>query len=524
MKRPGSIAFGMQVLAASVAFSTATIAQEVMLKSPDGTVTITGTFVDFRDESYIISTEHGEMRVGMDRVDCFGEACPRLDRVASIEIGGSDTVGLGLMPVILEGYAGALDASLDLRATAAASHVTAELIGDQGFGEEVGNIRVSSTTSGDGFSKLLANEIEISMASRRIHPDEARALRGDGAGNMISPSQEHIVAIDSLILITNPANPVKSLTTEQVRQIYAGQITNWSEVGGTDLAITVVSLPDGSGTKSVFEDRIFGTASATLGAVLVTVDTNEQASDFVNENEGALAYVSYAFQRGAHALSLVNECGIAMVPDAFSARTEEYALQRRLYMYSREDTISDGSRAFLEFATSPDADGLIGTAGFIGFAIDRQPQPLDGARARALLDPKAGRYEAGYMRKMLGHMLDYDRLSTTFRFRSGSSRLDARGSIDKARLIRFLAGQPEGTEVLLVGFTDTVGPFDGNLNLSSQRAQIVANEILAAVGDQPINLSINSVGYGELAPTACNETDEGRRINRRVEVWIKTPS
>jgi phosphate transport system substrate-binding protein len=78
------------------------------------------------------------------------------------------------------------------------------------------------------------------------------------------------------------------------------------------------------------------------------------------------------------------------------------------------------------------------------------------ARARALLDSTAVANEAGFMRKMFGQMVDYDRLSTTFRFCTGSPQLDEHGRIDKARLIQFLATQPKGTEALLVGFADTV--------------------------------------------------------------------
>jgi phosphate transport system substrate-binding protein len=61
------------------------------------------------------------------------------------------------------------------------------------------------------------------------------------------------------------------------------------------------------------------------------------------------------------------------------------------------------------------------------------------------------------------------------------------------------------------------------LNLSGKRAQILANEIIAATIEQQQNFTVSSVCFGELAPSACNDTDEGRRINRRVKAWIKTP-
>jgi len=63
-------------------------------------------------------------------------------------------------------------------------------------------------------------------------------------------------------------------------------------------------------------------------------------------------------------------------------------------------------------------------------------------------------------------MVDHDRLSTTFRFRTASSKLDERGRADMQRLVTYLEQQPAGTEVLFVGFTDDVGPFDNNLALA----------------------------------------------------------
>lgn len=518
-------AIGALALAGALTVSTAANAQNVTLRSSDGTVNMSGEFIDFRDNSYVISTALGELRVSASRVNCEGVACPDLGGGdADILIGGSDTVGLGLMPLLLEGYAGSIGAAADVLNTGNGDDLLAELIGDEGFGEELGSILVSSTTSGDAFSQLLDQQVEIGMSSRRIRPEEARALRDTGAGNMVSPSQEHIIAVDSLVLVTHPSNPVELLTSAQLQQIYSGQITNWSQVGGPTRAITVVSHAEGSGTRSVFDDRIFGDNTPPLVSNAVIVSTNSDASQIVNSDEGAISYVGYAFQRGANALTFVNECGIETTPDAFSSRTEEYALQRRLYLYTREDTASEGATEFLDYATSQAADSVIGKAGFIGFGIDRREQSLDSDRARALLDPNADTYEAGFMRDMLAQMVDYDRLSTTFRFRTGSAQLDERGRIDKERLLQYLDGQPAGTEILVVGFTDSVGQFDGNLGLSQQRAGQVAEELQETSGGRLANIAINSVGFGEIAPSGCNSSEEGRRINRRVEIWIKQPA
>ena len=513
-------AFCILSIVGAAVLPTNVLADDVTLKSADGTVNLTGEFLAFEDNSYMVRTPLGDLRIAASRVTCEGDACPVFEvESADVQIAGSDTVGLGLMPLLLEGYAGNIQAAATLSA-GDGNRILAEFVGDDGFGDELGSYLVSSTGSSDAFTTLLENDAQIGMSSRRIRPDEARALRDSGAGNMVSPAQEHIVAVDSLVVVTNPNNPINSLTMSQLQDVYAGKITNWSALGGPDLAITPVTLPDGSGTQSVFESRVFGD-DVTFASNVVVADGVDDVSTIVNAEAGALGYVGYAFQRGAKPLSLVNSCGISMTPDAFSARTEEYALQRRLYLYNRADVDADQASEFLTYATSPAADSVIAKSGFIGLGVDRRLQTLDSDRARALLDPNADSYEAVFMRDMLSKMVDYDRLSTTFRFRTGSSSLDERGLIDMQRLATYLEGEPDA-EVLFVGFTDDVGAFDSNRALSEDRASKALAEFQNFVGANAGTFALESTGYGEIAPAGCNVAEEGRRINRRVEVWVKT--
>jgi phosphate transport system substrate-binding protein len=74
---------------------------------------------------------------------------------------------------------------------------------------------------------------------------------------------------------------------------------------------------------------------------------------------------------------------------------------------------------------------------------------------------------------------------------------------------------------MLVGFTDDVGAFDSNRELSQERAEQVLAELQQRAGDRLQNVNLTYRGFGEVAPTACNQEDRGRAINRRVEVWIQ---
>ncbi|MEO1308141.1 MAG: phosphate ABC transporter substrate-binding/OmpA family protein, partial [Pseudomonadota bacterium] len=235
-------------------------------------------------------------------------------------------------------------------------------------------------------------------------------------------------------------------------------------------------------------------------------------------------YVGYAFQRGAKPLAVSNSCGITTLPNAFSAKTEEYPLNRRLYLYSRQDNLSNDAREFLEFAISEGADGVVAKSGFINLAVDRTEQDVVQERLADEITRLNDPYERDRLASLIGALSEWDRLSSTFRFASGSSRLDAKAQRDMERLINYLQTAPQGTEVAVVGFTDSDGEFESNERLALGRADSVAQEIAALAATELQNVRFTAKGYGELAPAACNTTAQGKAINRRVEIWIREPA
>lgn len=500
---------------------------EVTLKSADGTVNVVGEYLGFEDGAYIVRTLLGDMRVSASRVRCEGPDCPNFDDVkADVAIAGSNAMGLGLMPLLMNGLAASMDAEAEMK-NVAESETIATLISDGGFGDDIGSYKVTASSDDDAFTTLLEKEVTVGMSSRRITRDEARALRASGAGSMISPSQERIVAIDNVVVVTHPSNPVKELTVAQLRGIFSGEISNWSEVGGDDKSINVITLQPGSSSHAYFSGYLFdGEAPEFLPQGIAA--NYQQVSNTVYSDPHAIGYVSYAFERGTSALNLINDCGIAISPDAFSAKTEEYDMSRRLYLYSRGDHTDEQTQSLLDFATSAAADGVIAKSGFISLGVERSNEETAANRKRALEAQLAG-YDVGFegqvAKELLTKMENYDRLSTTFRFRTGSSKLDERGRVDMARLIDFLEGEANGTQVTFVGFTDDVGAFEGNRQISEERAAALMAEMQNASEGRLSHIKMASAGFGEIAPAACNTSDRGRAINRRVEVWIsKVPT
>ncbi len=509
-------------LASAFLAPSAALAQNVTLVSTDGTINVTGEFISFENDTYVLRTALGDLRIAASSVICEGAACPTFETAsADVTITGSDAIGLGMMPLLMTGFAASLDADAEITNSAAGESI-ATLIGDGGFGDEIGSYLVSSTSDSNAFEALLNEEATIGMSSRRITVEEARALRDAGAGSMVSPNQERIIAVDSMVVVMHESNPVESLSQEQLAAIFSGQITNWSDVGGPDRPINVISHEADSASFDYFMSYLYGEELPAFRPQAIAAD-DQAMSNVMFHDRNAIGYLGFAFQRGAKPVQLLNECGISTTPDAFSAKTEEYELSRRMYLYNRSDNIDPSAQAFLDYVMSDEADSVIGKSGFIDLGVVRRAQDANDPR-RAALAEEIARYDIGFegevMADMLAEMDNFDRLSTTFRFRTGSSRLDERGRLDLQRLIAYLEDVPAGAEVAVVGFTDDVGPFEANRNLAIERAGAVLDEIRDAAGDRLSGINFVTKGYGEVAPSACNISERGRGINRRVEVWI----
>jgi len=512
-------------LATALAFSAplAGVAQNITLTSPDQAFKATGEFVSFENGVYLIRTSLGNMRVNASTVTCAGKACPSIEEKmpaseADVRFAGSDTLGEGLMPLLLAGYGASHNALVEDIPSEDGS-VTYELIMDEGYGDPMGVFQVASSSSSNAFPELLAKSAEFGMASRRIKRDEARALAQDGAGSMIAPEQEHIVAVDSLVVIVNPANPVRSISMDNLARIYRGDIRNWTELGGPDLPIVAYSRPEGSGTQATFESNVFSRGAGVQTAQIA--DSNTSMSAAISADPSAIGFVGYAFINNAKPVSLISECGIESAADAFSAKTEEYPMERRLYIYTRQDNTTEAGQQFLDYALSSAADGVIEKSGYISLGVERVSQELARNRVQTVMDKTSNVFELNLMREMLLEMYQWDRLSSTFRFASGSNNLDRKSDLDLDRLIEYLQGQPEGTKVAIVGFTDSDGVFNANRTLSQRRAHQVLTEIESRANGTLSHITFEAQGFGELAPASCNTDSEGKHINRRVEVWIQ---
>lgn len=182
-------------------------------------------------------------------------------------------------------------------------------------------ISVSGGGSGNGIKALVDGTTDVANASRFIKQREvARAVEN---GNYPVP---FVVAYDCIVPVVHTSNPVDDLSLEQLKKIYQGKIKNWSEVGGKDMQVVVVSRDTSSGTYEVWEEKVLEGGRVFPGALLQA--SNGAVVQAVSKNKFAIGYIGLSYLNKEVKALDVN--GVKASMDTAAA----YPVSRSLFMFT----------------------------------------------------------------------------------------------------------------------------------------------------------------------------------------------
>ncbi len=512
--RRGGAWFLVVLLISLLAGVPARAAQTVTLTALDGSTEIKGELLEFDGQTYKVRTILGVISVPAAQVKCSGPGCPEKTVYGeSFAIAGSNIVAEGLLPALVEGYAGDILGAQSVREVGARENeFVLHIVGDDK--REIASIEVAGHGTADGARALAEGKAAIALASRQLRPGEA--------GLPDLHENERILALGGVVVVVHPDNPMRSLSYDDLAALFSGRIKSWDQLGGPAQPVTLYLPRVGSGTRDLFEAKVMRPRGLKLARGVETTEDLAELSDLVSIDPSGVGITDFAYARAARMLAIRQPCGLVSRPTRFSIKTEEYPLSRRFYAYTTGKELPSHARRLLGFALSDAAQPLIAGAGFVDRSIESQGIELQGARlAHSITSPEEFSFDL--FREMLKELGDAQRLSITFRFTRGSSNLDPRSAAEAKRFARLLAGgRYAGKEVLLVGFADSVGEFEVNRELARRRAEKVLAALKAAVPEGALDrVPILVQSYGELTPVGCNETREGRELNRRVEVWLR---
>ncbi len=207
----------------------------------------------------------------------------------------------------------------------------------EAYMEEYPNVRISVTGggSGTGIAAMINGTVDIANASRAMKPEEIAAAEANG----ITPI-EFTVARDAIAVVVHPDNPVSRLTLQQISDIYTGKITRWSEVGGEDRPIVLLSRESNSGTYIYFLEHVIrlGDRESDL---LYSPDTllmpsSEGISTEVRQNPNAIGYDGLGYVTPDQKVIAVGRdaAGPYVLPSIETVNDGSYPISRPLFMYT----------------------------------------------------------------------------------------------------------------------------------------------------------------------------------------------
>ena len=210
-------------------------------------------------------------------------------------------------------------------------------------------VNYNGTGSSAGITAAMDGTADIGLASRDLKDEETGVT-------------QITVAKDGIAIIVNPQNPVADLSVEQIAQIFKGEVTNWSELGGSDGQIVPIGREAGSGTRDGFES-ITDTEDACKYQNELT-STGEVIAN-VASNPNAIGYASLSAVDDT--VKAITVGGVA--PTEETVLDESYPIQRNFnFIISDSKELSDVAQAFVDYATSADASDLIAGAGAVPLA------------------------------------------------------------------------------------------------------------------------------------------------------------
>jgi len=203
------------------------------------------------------------------------------------------------------------------------------------------NVTVQGGGSSVGITQVSEGTVNIGDSSRELKDEEKNLGLVD-----------HKVAFDVIVLIANPGASVKSLTGDQVKGIFTGTITNWSQVGGADGTITVVTRDSASGTREMFDEKALGSTKdkpVKLVSGAIEANSNGVMRQKVASTKGAVGYISYGYlDNSVKALQYNGVAG-----NLQTGLDQTYPLSRYLHMFTK-GAATGLTKAYIDFVLSPD--------------------------------------------------------------------------------------------------------------------------------------------------------------------------
>ncbi|MEM1345812.1 MAG: substrate-binding domain-containing protein [Pseudomonadota bacterium] len=503
------------------------------MTTTDGFASFEGELVGFDGTLFTIETSVGALTIPADEVVCTGAGCPEGTGAAL-----AASPAPPAPPSILEEEDTSGPARLTVQAETPALASFVRALAAAYAAETGAALNSERTERGSDLMRIAAGEaafdleIAAATASGQAFATPDVLLRAQPSGALSSSAGAVVLGLDALVAVTAPDLPVAAIALADLARIYAGELTDWSQLGGPSRPIVALTGPEGSDWRALVEAMVLEPAARTLSASAVAIESPDALPEALARFPGGIGLALKTEVDASGALALGGVCGPAVVPDAFAIASGTYPLSRTIVAEpANPEALNTGVEDFLDWAISPAGQAAIGR--LAPGAPLAQKAHRGGGRERATRLALAAEYGARaetataartQAAAMVGTLLVSERLSTTLRFTPGTTAPTLQAEGDLARLAALLAeGSYDGAKVLLLGFDQSPGSaVDAQITRSRALAETVLARLQASAPDleRAHGIRFETRGFGPAAPLACVDAPSSATRNARVEVWL----
>lgn len=522
----------------------AAFAEAVELRSSDGFISVVGEVVDFNGAMLSVDTSVGRVSVPASEVGCYGAACAAL----------LSSNGFGLSATDLDGVYGdeggtpvAVTASSAQEMTAANRSVSFAQADLSGLFETVagafavaGEMASLTDLSNPGIVSLQdeagtqsatlsvsedPNAGDIQIAITPLTGSADMQYPAAGAWALTGQPSYQMLGLKALAVIVPGNIAIDSISVRDLAGIYAGEITNWSELGGPSAKILPLQLPEGAGARRDLNRIVMAPEGKQISPRILTMADERSIVASVNQFPGSIAVVSFdSIGADNVTLAVSGSCGLSVTPSEFNVISGDYPLLRPVFANHRVPANIPLLRELFEFASGNVTQALLARDGYVKQGAITQDEVDRNLRLNLLLNASMDEAERATAAQMFQDIFPAERLSSTM---FGGPTSGPEGAWNRA-MFRQLAdvlksGSYAGREVLFVGFASSAnGPADA-VDISRKAAEDMNTAFAQYAPDiaQDDTLKFASRGFGNIAPAACYGGQVKGNAHSRVEVWVR---
>ena len=504
------------VMALLSTFPVSVLADTVKLSSPDGLISVEGELKGFDGKMLTVATSYGVVKIPADEIVCEGQ-CPKGVAQATTEsIVTESNVTMAFHSARDRDLVVGLLNNTDLATKAQA---TVQMDAD-----EVAHIKATDAdqvaavqflSEGDG-------DITLGLGNRATQNSAANSIPL-GAANVKS-ARAYEIAVKTLAVILGPDTGIETVSHEELARIYAGEITNWSQLGGSDVTIQAIAVHDEVLGMSNLNAAVLEPFGLSVGPNSLKVKSDAQAVDIISVARGGIGIVNLNSVKRDQATPIRNVCDVAVKPSEFAVSTGEYPLSVSTFAMMQGDFQSPVLPRLFDAIATEEMQNSLRDDGYQGQAIVYAPETVKSDRVNAVIAQDWQEPLRTSARDLVLMLLEAKQLSVRFLDGTEEDAVGARVRADFVRLAEAIKrGDYDGQEVLFVGYSETSDP-DLSLSVSHVAASSVlsAFEQFSPAAAARTGVSFASSGHGSVG-IACS-AEKVRGAANVVEVWVRPAS